>query len=139
MAVHAEDSLAASPAIDFVARNEFDFTIQEVAEGRPLSSVLGLSFRDGDRVRHTPDRPVLEDMDALPYVIDVYQRDLTVEHYFIGYLLHPVRVALHGPRLPLEVHVLPVAADRRRPALSHALGRSRDRGDRARDPATSRR
>ena len=36
-----------------------------------------------------PDRPVLEDMDALPYVVDVYQRDLTIEHYFIGYLLHP--------------------------------------------------
>jgi hopanoid biosynthesis associated radical SAM protein HpnJ len=89
VAVHARDSVAASPAIDFVARNEFDFTIQEVAEGRPLQSVLGLSFRDNDRIRHTPDRPILEDMDALPYVVDVYQRDLTVEHYFIGYLLHP--------------------------------------------------
>lgn len=37
----------------------------------------------------TPDRPVLEDMDRLPYVLDVYQRDLRVEDYFIGYLKHP--------------------------------------------------
>ncbi len=45
----------------------------------------------------------------------------------------PVRVALHGPRLPLEVHLLPLAADRGRPPLPHALGRARRRGDRAGD------
>ena len=28
-------------------------------------------------------------MDALPFVVDVYKRDLTPEHYFIGYLQHP--------------------------------------------------
>jgi radical SAM superfamily enzyme YgiQ (UPF0313 family) len=38
---------------------------------------------------HTPDRPILEDMDRLPYVTDVYRRDLDVNDYFIGYLKHP--------------------------------------------------
>jgi hopanoid biosynthesis associated radical SAM protein HpnJ len=89
VAVHPIESLAASPAIDFVARTEFDFTIREVAEGRPYPSVLGLSFRENGGIRHTPERPILENMDALPYVVDVYARDLTIEHYFIGYLLHP--------------------------------------------------
>ena len=89
VAVHPDESLGASRAIDFVARNEFDFTIQEVAEGRPLRSVLGLSYQEDGAVHHTPERPILENMDALPYVTDVYRRDLTVEHYFIGYLLHP--------------------------------------------------
>jgi len=89
VAVHPDDALATSRAIDFVARSEFDFTIQEVAEGRPLRSVLGLSYRHDDAVHHTPERPILENMDALPYVTDVYRRDLTVERYFIGYLLHP--------------------------------------------------
>ncbi len=28
-------------------------------------------------------------MDALPWVVDVYKRDLVIEKYFIGYLLHP--------------------------------------------------
>ncbi len=89
VAVHPEDALAASDAIEFVARNEFDFTIQEVAAGRPLGRVLGLSYRQDGVVRHTPDRPTLEDMDALPFVVDVYKRDLAIEKYFIGYLLHP--------------------------------------------------
>ncbi|HEY4659683.1 MAG TPA: hopanoid biosynthesis associated radical SAM protein HpnJ, partial [Gemmatimonadaceae bacterium] len=89
VAVRPAESLRASEAIEFVARSEFDFTIREVAEGRPLGEVLGLSYRADGRILHTPERPVLEDMDALPWVVDVYKRDLTVEHYAIGYLLHP--------------------------------------------------
>ena len=89
VAVHVEASLRASSAIDFVARNEFDFTIKEVAEGRPLADVLGLSYLEDGVVRHTPERPILENMDLLPFVVDVYKRDLTIENYFIGYLQHP--------------------------------------------------
>ena len=90
VAVEPERSLLASEAIDFVAREEFDFTIAEIAEGRPLEDVRGLTFRGPDgQVMHTPDRPILEDMDRLPYVTDVYRRDLNVDDYFIGYLKHP--------------------------------------------------
>jgi hopanoid biosynthesis associated radical SAM protein HpnJ len=89
VAVHPEAALRASPAIDFVARSEFDFTIREVAEDRPLTGVLGLSYRAQGAVRHRPERPPLEDMDALPFVVDVYKRDLTIANYYIGYLLHP--------------------------------------------------
>src|SRR5579863_5033916 len=90
VAVDPEGSLLASSAIDFVCREEFDFTVAEIAEGRPLADVDGLTYRDEDgNVRRTPDRPILEDMDKLPYVVDVYHRDLRVEDYFIGYLKHP--------------------------------------------------
>ena len=90
VAVEPERSLLASRAIDFVAREEFDFTIKEVAEGRPLATIDGLSFRDATgRVVHTPGRALLENMDLLPFVTEVYKRDLHVEDYFIGYLKHP--------------------------------------------------
>jgi hopanoid biosynthesis associated radical SAM protein HpnJ len=89
VAVAPAAALNASPAIDFVARNEFDFTIQEVAAGRPLDAVDGLSFRGPGGIVHNRERAILEDMDRLPYVTDVYARDLTIEDYFIGYLLHP--------------------------------------------------
>src|SRR6266481_1433369 len=65
VAVAREASLRASPALDFVAGSEFDFTIQEVAQGRPLEDVSGLSHRVNGRVEHTPERPILEDMDLL--------------------------------------------------------------------------
>jgi hopanoid biosynthesis associated radical SAM protein HpnJ len=90
VAVQPERSLRASAAIDFVAREEFDFTIAEVAQGRPLASVAGLSFKEPDgQVVHNPDREILEDMDQLPFVTPVYKRDLRPEDYYIGYLLHP--------------------------------------------------
>jgi hopanoid biosynthesis associated radical SAM protein HpnJ len=89
VAVAREAALHASKAIDFVTGSEFDFTIQEIAQGRPLHQVAGLSYRTNGHVDRTPDRAVLEDMDRLPFVVDVYKRDLEVERYFIGYLLHP--------------------------------------------------
>jgi hopanoid biosynthesis associated radical SAM protein HpnJ len=90
VAVAPEESLKAAPPVDFVARNEFDFTIKEVAEGRRLSEIDGISFRAPDgSVTHNPERAVLEDMDSLPFVTEVYKRDLRIEDYFIGYLKHP--------------------------------------------------
>jgi hopanoid biosynthesis associated radical SAM protein HpnJ len=90
VAVDPEGSLAASPAIDFVAREEFDYTCKEVAEARPLETIAGLSFRQGDgSIRHNEARPLITDMDGLPWVAPVYKRDLTIENYFIGYLKHP--------------------------------------------------
>jgi hopanoid biosynthesis associated radical SAM protein HpnJ len=82
-------SLQAAPAVDWVGVGEFDHACAEIAGGRPLGQVAGIAYRDGDRLRFTPPRPTIEDMDALPFVVDVYERDLTIEHYFIGYLLHP--------------------------------------------------
>jgi hopanoid biosynthesis associated radical SAM protein HpnJ len=90
VAVQPEQSLAASSAVDFVARNEFDFTIKEVAEGRSFDHIDGLSFRTASgAIVHNGERAILEDMDSLPFVSEVYKRDLKVENYFIGYLKHP--------------------------------------------------
>jgi hopanoid biosynthesis associated radical SAM protein HpnJ len=90
VAVDPEGSLKSSDAIDFVARNEFDYTLLEVAEGRELGHVAGLSWRNGDGVIvHNQDREVLTDMDALPFVTPIYKRDLVIENYFNGYLKHP--------------------------------------------------
>jgi hopanoid biosynthesis associated radical SAM protein HpnJ len=89
VAVNPIEALGSSSAIDFVARTEFDFTVREVAEGRRLEDVDGVSFRTGGGIAHTRDRAVLEDLDQLPFVVEVYRRDLRVEDYVIGYLLHP--------------------------------------------------
>jgi hopanoid biosynthesis associated radical SAM protein HpnJ len=90
VAVETDKSLAKAPMVDFVARNEFDFTIKEIAEDRPWKDIKGLSYRNADGVLvHNEDRTVLENMDQLPFVTPVYKRDLRIERYFIGYLKHP--------------------------------------------------
>ncbi len=90
VAVQPEESLLKGAPIDFVARNEFDFTIKEVAEGRDFKDIDGISFRNADGVIvHNRERAMIENMDTLPFVTDVYKRDLHIEDYFIGYLMHP--------------------------------------------------
>jgi hopanoid biosynthesis associated radical SAM protein HpnJ len=91
VAVESEKSLRqAGGVIDFVARNEFDFTIKEIAEGCDLAAVDGITWRNpAGEIVHNKERAILEDMDQLPFVTEVYKRDLRIEDYFIGYLLHP--------------------------------------------------
>jgi hopanoid biosynthesis associated radical SAM protein HpnJ len=89
VAVLPDESLAASPALDFVARNEFDYTLLDVAEGKPFSRIDGISYRNDGGIVHNRERAILENLDGLPFVTDVYRRDLVIEDYFIGYLLHP--------------------------------------------------
>jgi len=90
VAVEPDVSLETSPAIDFVAGNEFEFAVKEIAEQRDWSTIAGLAYRDAaGAIRHNPPRAILQDMDELPFVSPVYKRDLAVENYFIGYLKHP--------------------------------------------------
>jgi hopanoid biosynthesis associated radical SAM protein HpnJ len=89
VAVLPEPSVMASNAIDFVGRNEFDYTVLEVAQGRPFVEIDGISYKIDGRPVHNPERAIIHNMDELPSVIDVYKRDLTIEDYFIGYLQHP--------------------------------------------------
>jgi hopanoid biosynthesis associated radical SAM protein HpnJ len=90
VAVLPEPTLRQAPAVDFVCRNEFDYTCLEVAEGKPYEEIRGLSYRDqSGRIRHNPERELIRDWDAMPSVLPVYHQNLTIENYFIGYLLHP--------------------------------------------------
>ena len=88
--VDPEGSLKATRAVDFVCREEFDYTCKEVAEGLPLKGIAGLSYRGDDGlIVHNPARAAIENMDELPFVTPIYRRDLNIENYYIGYLKHP--------------------------------------------------
>jgi hypothetical protein len=43
---------------------------------------------------------MIQNMDSLPWVADVYKRDLQIEKYFIGYLLASLRQHLHRRGCP---------------------------------------
>ncbi|MFT9341967.1 MAG: hopanoid biosynthesis associated radical SAM protein HpnJ, partial [Acetobacter sp.] len=90
VAVQPEESLLKGAPIDFVARNEFDYTIKDIADGMDFKDVDGITWRNKDgEIIANRDRAMIEDMDALPFVTEVYKRDLRIEDYFIGYLMHP--------------------------------------------------
>ncbi len=84
-----EASLRASSSIDFVVRKEFDYAVAEFARGKRVEEIDGISFRKGGQIFHNPDRPLLEDLDALPFVVEVFRRDLDITKYDIPFLHHP--------------------------------------------------
>lgn len=69
--ITAEDTLLHIPWIDVVVRGEGEHTLLELCrkleEGKDLSSVLGISYRDGDRIVHNPPRPLIQNLDELPF------------------------------------------------------------------------
>lgn len=92
-----ERALKECAAIDFVVRREFDFATVEYAQGKPLEEILGISYRKNGGVAHNPDRPPVDDLDALPDVTDIYHRDLDVKRYNVPFLLWPF-VSLYTTR-----------------------------------------
>ncbi|MBI2819360.1 MAG: hopanoid biosynthesis associated radical SAM protein HpnJ, partial [Acidobacteria bacterium] len=84
-----EESLRASNAIDFVCRKEFDYSVTEFAAGKPLEQIGGISYRRNGSVVHNPDRDQIQDLDSLPFAVDIYKRDLDITRYNVPFLLHP--------------------------------------------------
>jgi hopanoid biosynthesis associated radical SAM protein HpnJ len=86
-----QESLQASPAIDFVVRKEFDHPIREVWEGREWSRIPNLSCRNNGSIAHNPERPPLtnEQLDELPFVTPIYARDLDYLKYNSPYCQYP--------------------------------------------------
>jgi hopanoid biosynthesis associated radical SAM protein HpnJ len=97
VSVLPEKSLREAKVIDIICRKEFDYSIVEYAQGKPLEEILGISYRKNGGVVHNPDRPTIENLDSLPHVTDIYRRDLDVRRYNVPFLLHPF-VSLYTTR-----------------------------------------
>ena len=73
--VHADifyREILTSSAVDFVVHGEGEYTISELCFAlergdTDFSGILGISYLEGDEVKKTAARPVIEDLDALPY------------------------------------------------------------------------
>lgn len=94
----AHETLARSQAVNAVARREYEFTILELAQtlsvaapgtAPDLSKIQGLSYisdsddtRSTPRIVHNPNRPFIQNLDALPWVSPVYKKHLCISDYF---------------------------------------------------------
>ncbi|MEK7683224.1 MAG: radical SAM protein, partial [Nitrospirota bacterium] len=61
----------AGESIDAIVTGEGEFTSLEIIErlqtGRSLEGVLGVVYRDGEKIIKNPPRPLIEDLDSLPF------------------------------------------------------------------------
>lgn len=100
VSVLTEEALKASPAIDAVARREFEETILEIARGKDWSKIKGLSFKKRGQIIHNPDRPLLINLDELPFVAKIYKRDLPLGSYHLPFCLYPYLAIYAGRGCP---------------------------------------
>jgi len=84
-----QETLGASEVIDFVVRGEFDYPIVEVASGMAFKDVAGISYRQDGKIYHNEARPLIADLDKLPFATEVYKRDLNHREYEIPWLQYP--------------------------------------------------
>jgi radical SAM superfamily enzyme YgiQ (UPF0313 family) len=89
-----EEALMLNQKVDAVARHEYDDTLADLAstlkEGKTLEGVAGISYKNGARVIHNPQRPYLQDLDAIPFVSRAYKKFLNIENYFNPNALYPM-------------------------------------------------
>lgn len=82
-------TLQASKAINAVARKEFEQTILEISQRKPWAKIKGLTYKNGQKIIRNPDRPILMNLDQLPYVSKIYKRDLPIGSYHLPFALYP--------------------------------------------------
>jgi len=61
------DEVLSDPSVDYVVRNEGEITFAELAGGKPVSEIQGISYKIGDRHIHNPPRPFMENLDDMPH------------------------------------------------------------------------
>jgi anaerobic magnesium-protoporphyrin IX monomethyl ester cyclase len=66
-----ENALEECPDLDVVVRKEGEYTllelVQKVAAGKSFHDILGITYRKDGKTIRNPDRPYIEDLDALPF------------------------------------------------------------------------
>jgi anaerobic magnesium-protoporphyrin IX monomethyl ester cyclase len=82
----AQESLETYPEIDVVVRGEGEQTLAELVGGAEKKSsfpqVKGISFRHGGKIYHNPPRPLIEDLDMLPYPGYHFVKDVVHKYHF---------------------------------------------------------
>jgi hopanoid biosynthesis associated radical SAM protein HpnJ len=99
-----EETLKVSPAIDIAGRKEFDFSMVEVAQGMDWAKIGGVSYRKNGVISHNPDRPVLTraELDDLPFVTEVYEKNLDYLKYNSPYCQYPYVSLYTGRGCPAQ-------------------------------------
>lgn len=90
----------AGGAVDVIALGEFDHTVRDIIKNwEVLDNVKGICYLDNGRVRFTPPRPLIEDLDSLPFPSWEY---LDIMKYFDAGRLYPYIDIIGGRGCPYQ-------------------------------------
>ncbi len=99
-----EETLRLGEHVDAVAVGEYDYTIRDLAlcleRGQDLREVDGLVFREGDDIIRNKPRALIENVDELPLVSEVYKRHLNIRDYYFAAANYPMVMLITGRGCP---------------------------------------
>ena len=88
-----EETLKMSDKIDSVCVWEYDYTVRDLAialeKGMDLKNVEGLCFRGGKKIVKNKSRTLIQNLDDLPFVSEVYKKHLNIKDYFYASVEYP--------------------------------------------------
>jgi len=84
-ATAASDELLSNKHIDYVVRGEGELTcvdlVSKLETGASVSSVLGLSYKSKEKIIHNLNRPLIDDLDTLPFPAYDLLPKSSINHY----------------------------------------------------------
>ena len=82
----AEDTLRNYPEVDFIVRGEGEVTFSELVnrldEGKSVSGLKGLSYKVENKIIHNTDRPLIPDLNSIPYPAYHHVAEHMRDYYF---------------------------------------------------------
>ncbi|MDO8647822.1 MAG: radical SAM protein [Candidatus Diapherotrites archaeon] len=99
--VHAssmpEDTL--KKGFDIIARGEYENTIKDLAAGKKLPKILGITFKEKGKVKSNKPRPLMHNLDELPFPA---RKFLPNEKYYSAIYKNPFTFVLAGRGCPFQ-------------------------------------
>jgi len=96
--VTAHESLEMYPEIDVIVRGEGEQTFAELAQAfagnKAFARINGVSFRHDEKILHNPSRPLIKNLDELPYPGYHFVEDVIREYHFTAMAGPKTRYAL---------------------------------------------
>ena len=80
-----EEIFEACPKVDIIVRGEGEETIKEILKGKPLETILGISYRKDGKVVHNANRP-------LPDINNITPPDRSLRQYKYSAMSNGVRI-----------------------------------------------
>jgi len=94
----AQESLATHPEIDVIARGEGEQTLVELVQAASRNSsfsrIKGISFKHNGKILHNPPRPLIENLDELPFPGYHFVEDVVHKYHFTAMAGPKARYAL---------------------------------------------
>jgi radical SAM superfamily enzyme YgiQ (UPF0313 family) len=101
-----KETLQLNAKVDAVALKEYEHTMADLAkaleEGKDPAAVPELVLQKEGRLITTPARPLVEDLDSIPFVSKAYKRHLDYKNYFYAHSKYPIVTIITGRGCPYQ-------------------------------------